>query len=57
MAITAATASIDRKSTLNRDPDTALERAYAPWFDMEAEPRARDLPLLSLESALPASKH
>src|SRR5947208_4087572 len=35
---------------LNRRPDVAAERAYAPWPDMEALLRARDLPLVSLES-------
>ena len=35
---------------LNRRPDVAAERAYAPWPDMEAVLRARGLPLVSLES-------
>ena len=35
---------------LNRHPRIACERAFAPWPDMEAELRARELPLLSLES-------
>ena len=34
-------------SLLNRDPRIACERAFAPWLDMEAELRARDLPLVS----------
>jgi len=38
---------------LNDDPRTLAERAYAPWSDMEAELRARGLPLLSLENARP----
>ena len=38
---------------LNRRPDVAAERAYAPWPDLEALLRARALPLVSLESALP----
>jgi len=38
---------------LNRRPDVAAERCYAPWFDMEAALRARELPLVSLESHLP----
>ncbi len=38
---------------LNDDPRTLAERAYAPWVDMERELRARDLPLVSLESARP----
>jgi radical SAM family uncharacterized protein/radical SAM-linked protein len=38
---------------LNRRPDVAAERCYAPWFDMEAALRAHGLPLVSLESHLP----
>ena len=38
-------------SLINRQPDLALERVYAPWFDMESELRKRSLPLVSLESA------
>ncbi|CAN5521954.1 hypothetical protein BH09MYX1_BH09MYX1_15310 [soil metagenome] len=38
---------------LNDDARTVAERAYAPWVDMEAELRARSLPLLTLESARP----
>src|SRR5262245_57993737 len=38
---------------LNRRTDVAAERAYAPWPDLEALLRARDLPLVSLESHLP----
>lgn len=38
---------------LNDDPRTLAERAYAPWVDMEAELRTRELPLVSLESARP----
>jgi radical SAM family uncharacterized protein/radical SAM-linked protein len=38
---------------LNDDPRTLAERAYAPWGDMEAELRARGLPLVSCESARP----
>src|SRR5690242_18983233 len=40
-------------SLLNRDPRIACERAFAPWLDMEAELRARNLPLVSLESQRP----
>jgi radical SAM family uncharacterized protein/radical SAM-linked protein len=36
---------------LNDDPRTLAERAYAPWIDMEAQLRARGLPLVSCESA------
>ena len=43
-------------SLVNGQPDLALERAYTPWFDMEAELRKRDLPLVSLESARPLSE-
>jgi radical SAM family uncharacterized protein/radical SAM-linked protein len=38
---------------LNDDPRTLAERAYAPWVDMEAQLRARGLPLLTCESARP----
>ena len=37
-------------SLLNKDPRIACERAFAPWTDMEAELRERDLPLVSLET-------
>jgi radical SAM family uncharacterized protein len=40
-------------SLLNRDPRIACERAFAPWLDMEAELRARSLPLVSLETQRP----
>ncbi len=40
-------------SLLNKDPRIACERAFAPWTDMEAELRARGLPLVSLESQRP----
>ena len=42
-------------SLLNRDPRIACERAFAPWTDMESELRARQLPLVTLESARPLS--
>jgi radical SAM family uncharacterized protein/radical SAM-linked protein len=42
-------------SLLNADPKIACERAFAPWLDMEAELRARGLPLLSLETTAPLS--
>ena len=35
---------------LNRREDTAAERVYAPWMDMEEEMRRRGIPLFSLES-------
>lgn len=38
---------------LNADPRIAAERAFAPWKDLEAELRARGLPIVSLESARP----
>ena len=38
---------------LNRRDDTAAERVYAPWIDMEAEMRKRGLPLFSLETRTP----
>ncbi|MBA3394795.1 MAG: TIGR03960 family B12-binding radical SAM protein [Deltaproteobacteria bacterium] len=43
-------------SLLNRDPRIACERAFAPWLDMEAELRARGLPLVSLETQRPLSE-
>ena len=38
---------------LNKTPDIACERAFAPWGDCEAELRKRGLPVVSLESATP----
>jgi len=35
---------------LNSRPDTAAERVYAPWIDMEAIMRERNIPLYSLET-------
>jgi len=40
-------------SLLNKDPRIACERVFAPWLDMEAELRERDLPLVSLEAQRP----
>ncbi|WP_428266054.1 TIGR03960 family B12-binding radical SAM protein [Haliangium sp.] len=40
-------------SLLNKHPRIAAERVFAPWVDMEAELRARSLPLVSLESSTP----
>ncbi len=40
-------------SLLNKHPRIACERAFTPWLDMEAELRARGLPLVSLESQTP----
>ncbi|MGB0678918.1 MAG: TIGR03960 family B12-binding radical SAM protein [Polyangiales bacterium] len=37
-------------SLINRHPRLLAERAYAPWGDMEAELRAHEEPLRSLES-------
>ncbi len=39
---------------LNERPDALAERAYAPWVDLEALMRARDIPLFSVESHRPA---
>jgi radical SAM family uncharacterized protein/radical SAM-linked protein len=41
---------------LNRRPDVATERCYAPWFDLEALLRRDGLPLVSLESHLPLAQ-
>jgi radical SAM family uncharacterized protein len=38
---------------LNSQPDVLAERVYAPWVDMEAIMRQRDIPLHSLESKRP----
>jgi radical SAM family uncharacterized protein/radical SAM-linked protein len=38
-------------SLLNKQPRILCERAFAPWVDMERELRARNLPLVTLESA------
>ena len=40
-------------SVLNKDPEIACERAFAPWIDMEAQLRERNVPLVSLESWRP----
>lgn len=40
---------------LNRRPDVAAERVYAPWPDLEDELRRRGLPLASLETRTPLS--
>ena len=37
-------------AVLNGQPNIAAERVYAPWTDMEALMRARELPLFSLET-------
>ncbi len=39
---------------LNQRPDTACERFFMPWSDLEALMRERKLPLFSLENRLPA---
>lgn len=38
---------------VNREPDLVCERAFSPWSDVEAELRARGLPLISLETRRP----
>jgi len=35
---------------VNRQPEWVMERAYAPWPDMEGQMRERGIPLFSLES-------
>jgi radical SAM family uncharacterized protein/radical SAM-linked protein len=40
-------------SILNKFPEIACERAFAPWADCEGELRTRGLPVLTLESASP----
>ena len=39
---------------VNRRPEWLMERAYAPWPDMERQMRERAIPLFSLESRRPA---
>src|SRR5262245_62501085 len=41
---------------LNKRDGWAAERVYAPWPDMEAKLREREVPLLSLESYTPLSE-
>ncbi len=41
---------------LNRDETVWAERCYLPWEDMEAEMRARSIPLYTLESKTPVSQ-
>jgi radical SAM family uncharacterized protein len=41
---------------LNERPDAVAERTYAPWVDLEAELRARDLPLFSVDTHRPAGE-
>jgi len=38
---------------LNKQPDIACERVFAPWPDMENFLRARQIPLTTLESSRP----
>jgi radical SAM family uncharacterized protein/radical SAM-linked protein len=40
-------------SLINKTDDLLLERAFAPWMDMEHELRERGLPILSLENRRP----
>jgi len=41
---------------LNNRTDTAAERVYAPWVDMEAEMRSHHIPLYTLESLKPVAE-
>ena len=43
-------------NVLNERDDTYCERAYAPWFDMEAELRQHGLPVYSLETRTPLNE-
>jgi len=40
---------------VNRRPDFACERVYAPWTDLETKMRERGIPLFSTESFAPAA--
>ncbi len=42
-------------SIINREDDLCLERAFCPWFDMDAKLREHGLPLVSLETHRPLS--
>src|SRR5690349_22978247 len=41
---------------LNERADAVAERSYAPWVDMEAQLRQRDVPLFSVETHRPAGE-
>jgi radical SAM family uncharacterized protein/radical SAM-linked protein len=41
---------------LNRRPDVAAERCFAPWTDMEKLMREKGVPLFSVESTRPAGR-
>jgi len=41
---------------LNRREDVYAERAFAPWVDMQARLRLREIPLCSLETCTPLSE-
>ena len=43
-------------SVVNKRPDLAAERVFAPWPDMEAELRAARLPLVTLETSTPMNQ-
>jgi radical SAM family uncharacterized protein len=43
-------------SILNARADTACERFFAPWIDMEKQMREHGIPLLSLETGTPLNK-
>ncbi len=43
-------------SIINDREDACAERVFAPWVDMEAELRARELPLVTLESFTPLDR-
>jgi radical SAM family uncharacterized protein/radical SAM-linked protein len=40
---------------VNRRPDFACERTYAPWVDLEGRMRAEEIPLFTVESFAPVS--
>jgi radical SAM family uncharacterized protein/radical SAM-linked protein len=41
---------------LNKIPNVAAERVYAPWIDFEKELREQKIPLFSLENKIPLSE-
>ena len=43
-------------SIFNKREDTAAERVYSPWIDMEAKLRESGLPLVSMETQMPLAE-
>ncbi len=43
--------------TINKRDDAWCERVFSPWVDMEAQMRANDIPLFTLESRTPVREY